>query len=177
MFKPHYPPHLYLDQKIYFITARTVNKKPFFNTDEKKRLLSKIIKEAGNKFKIKFYAWVILDNHYHLLIKILKGKKLPDFMKLINGKSAFLVNKLEKIQKRKIWFNYWDKCIRNESDFWKHFNYIHHNPVKHGNVGVQTSVCNYEFCSYRQWFKKKGEQWLISCFAANSIRDFTAEDI
>ncbi|NOQ68305.1 hypothetical protein GQ568_02595, partial [Patescibacteria group bacterium] len=81
MFKPHYPPHYYFDNKIYFITARTVDKKKLFNTLEKKKLLKKIMIEAGNKFKIGFYAWTILDNHYHFLINVLKGDSIPGFIK------------------------------------------------------------------------------------------------
>lgn len=176
MFRPHYPPHIYLDHRIYFITARTVNQEPLFNTGEKKEFLSSVIKEASEKFKIEFYAWVILDNHYHLLIRISAGEMLPNFLKIINGKSAFLLNKLEKIQRRKVWFNYWDRCIRNEKDFWKHFNYIHHNPVKHGYVKSQDLVSHYQFCSYKQWLEKKGEEWLISCFSSNPIVDFSAAE-
>jgi len=131
MFKQHRPPHYNFDQKIYFITARTINKEKFFNTKEKKDLLKKIIKEAGDKFQISFYAWIILDNHYHLLLNISQGKSLPAFMKAINGKSAFLLNKIDKTEKRKIWYNYWDRCIRNKKDFWIRFNYIHHNSIKH----------------------------------------------
>ena len=89
MFKSHYPSHYYFDDKIYFITARTVNKNRFFNTKEKKNILKKILIEAGNKFKISFFAWTILDNHYHLLLNILKGESVPGFIKTINGKSAF----------------------------------------------------------------------------------------
>ena len=56
MFKPHYSPHYYFDNKIYFITSRIIDKSRFFNTKEKKSLFKKILIEAGNKFEIGFYA-------------------------------------------------------------------------------------------------------------------------
>ena len=170
MFKQHRPPHYYFDQKIYFITARTINKEKFFNTKEKKNILKKIIKEAGDKFQITFYAWIILDNHYHLLLNISQGKLLSAFMKAINGKSAFLLNKIDKTEKRKIWFNYWDRCIRNEKDFWIRFNYIHHNSIKHGCV---KEMKDHQFSSYNNWIEKEGIEWVNDAFEKYPIVDFT----
>ena len=173
MFKPHYPPHSYLDNKIYFITARTINKKKLFDTSEKKKLLKKIMIEAGDKFKIGFYAWTILDNHYHFLISVLKGDSLPGFIKTINGKSAFLLNRMEKVEKRKIWYNYWDTCIRSEKDFWMRFNYAYHNSVKHRYAKRMET---YLFSSYNYWLKKNGTEWMSGVFERYPIVDFTPEE-
>ena len=173
MFKSHYPPHYYFDNKIYFITARTVNKNRFFNTKEKKDLLKKILIEASNKFKVGFYAWTILDNHYHLLLDVLKGESIPGFVKTINGKSAFLLNGIDKARKRKIWFNYWDTCIRSEKDFWTRFNYIHHNSIKHRYA---EKMEDYLFSSYNCWLEKKGIEWMNDAFEKYPIIDFTPGD-
>ncbi|MBI5071310.1 transposase [Candidatus Falkowbacteria bacterium] len=175
MFKPHYPPHLYVDQQIYFITARTVNQELFFSSQNKKLILYKTIGEAGRKFQSNFYTWSILSNHYHLLFKMARGKDLPDFIQTINGKSAFQLNKIDRVQKRKIWFNYWDHCIRDEVDFWKHFNYIHHQPVKHGLCKTQTEAFQYPFSSAGQWIGKRGLGWIESVFELHPIVDFTVE--
>ena len=74
------------------------------------------------------------------------------------------------MQGRKIWQNYWDYCVRLEKDFWKHFNYIHHNPVKHGYV---QKMEEYEFSSHGDWIKKRGEDWMMSIFREHPIIDFT----
>ncbi|NIA10010.1 MAG: hypothetical protein GWP10_09850 [Nitrospiraceae bacterium] len=172
MFKQHRPPHYYFYNKIYFITARTIEKKKVFNTEEKKNLLKKTIKEAGDKFKISFYAWIILDNHYHLLLNVSQGELLPAFMKVINGKSSFLLNKIDKTEKRKIWFNYWDKCVRNEKDFWVRFNYIHHNSIKHRYA---KKMKDYQFSSYDNWIKKESVEWINDVFEKYPIVDFTVD--
>ena len=172
MFKPHYPPHYYFDNKIYFITSRTVDRERILDTEEKKNVLKKTMIEAGNKFKIGFYAWTILDNHYHLLLDVLKGESIPGFMKTINGKSAFLLNRIDEIKKRKIWFNYWDTCIRSEKDFWMRFNYIHHNSVKHNYA---KKMDNYIFSSYNYWLNKNGAEWMSNAFERYPIIDFTLD--
>lgn len=175
-YREFHPPHLYFDDRIYFITGRTINKQKFWNTASKKRLFLSCLRAGLQKLKIPIYAWVLLDNHYHLLCQIRKGKDIPEFVNFLNGRSSFELNKLEKIKNRKIWYQYWDHCIRNDADLWKHFNYIHHNPVKHGYVKTQEECANYQFCSYRQWKEKKGEEWLNWCFHDYPIADFTVDD-
>ena len=110
----------------------------------------------ANKFKVAIYGWVILNDHYHLLIDIQNREILPKFIKNFHGKSAFLLNKIDNLNKlrspnkskRKIWDNYWDRCIRSEKDFYRRLNYIHHNPVKHKCVREMT---DYQFSSYNHF--------------------------
>lgn len=172
----HRPSHIYFDNTMYFVTARTIDGDHHFNTDMKKKMIFNCLKEIIEKLAINLYAWVIVNNHYHLLLKVFDGKDVFQLAKHINGKSSHELNIFEGKQGRKIWFQYRDWCIRNEIDFYKHFNYIHHNPVKHGYVKNQDEVLNYYFCSYRQWYEKKGDEWLLSCFSEYPIIDFTIEN-
>jgi len=175
MFKQHHPPHWYQDNTIYFITSRTINAKEYFDDDNKRKIIYNILKEGIKKFKADLYAFVILSNHYHLLFKIQKGLELSKFIGYINGKSSKTLNEIENISRRKIWYQYWDHYIRNEKDFFLHFNYEHHNPVKHDYVKLQKEVLNYEFCSYKKWIDKKGNEWMSDCSARYPIRDFTVD--
>jgi len=171
----HRPPHIYKDDILYFITARTIKKEKFFNAKEKKKILEKTLKEILERYCCDCFALAILDNHYHIIIKIKNGDDLKLFIKDLHSLSSQRLNKLEDKKGRKIWFQYWDHCIRNEKDFFLHFNYIHHNPVKHGYIKTQEEVLNYEFCSYKDWMNKKGAEWLASSFERYPIKDFTVE--
>jgi putative transposase len=170
------PPHLFLDNYCYFITARTKNKVRFFNANRKKNMLSRVIQQGIKKFNIRIFAYVVLDNHYHLLIKLESSKVLPGFIRNIHANSARLANIEDKERGRDIWFNYWDHCIRGEADFWKHFNYIHNNPVKHNYVNNLNQLHLYKFSSYNQWVKKHNAEWIASCFAQHPIADFSLPD-
>jgi putative transposase len=170
MQKRHQPYHLYLDDQIYFVTAHTYLDRPYLDTASKKMKLLGKIKEFLKAFHFNLYAWVILDNHYHILFKVSRGKDLPKTMNKIHCGYSYERNKIENQKGRKIWQNYWDRCIRSEKDFWRHFNYIHHNPVKHGYV---QKMEEYEFSSYNYWIKKRGEEWIMSAFREHPIRDFT----
>ncbi len=171
--KNHKPPHYFADNEIYFITASTYQKKPLFDSDEKKKMLRSVLREKAKLFGVTIYAYAIMDSHYHLLIGIAHGKNISAFVKGVNGKSAILLKKMDKIQEKTIWYNYWDKCIKTENDFWTRFNYIHHNPVKHGNV---LQMEEYEYSSYRLWLEKEGREWLDDAFGSYPIVDFTKED-
>ena len=83
----------------------------------KKGILKRVIIKAQQKFKICIYAWVILSNHYHILFKVINGTDLPRFIKNINENSSRLLNQLENKRGRKVWYQYWDYCIRNKKDF------------------------------------------------------------
>lgn len=170
MKKRHQPYHLYLDNQIYFVTAHTYLNKTFLNTPPKKRKLLKKIKEFLKTFNFKLHAWVILGNHYHILFKVSRGRDLPKVLNKIHCGYSYEMNKIENRKGRKIWQNYWDWCIRSEKDFWKHFNYIHHNPVKHRYV---QKMEEFEFSSYNYWIKKMGNEWVMSVFREHPIIDFT----
>jgi putative transposase len=114
-----------------------------------------------------------MDSHYHILLKIEKGRNIPDFVKGVNGKSAYLLNNIEKLPERMVWYNYWDVCIREAEDFWKRFNYIHHNPVKHG---YSERMEDYEYSSYKKWLESKGDEWMKDVLERYPVIDFTKGD-
>jgi putative transposase len=88
-------------------------------------------------------AWVVLPDHMHCLwslpegdadfpgrwraIKIAFAKSLP----ACEPRSAVMTNRGE----RGIWQRrYWERTIRDQPDFARHFDHTHFNPVKHDLV-------------------------------------------
>lgn len=165
----HRPFHIFLDDQIYFLTVTCYKKQFLFKNKEK--VISQTIFQTIQEFKYHLYAWVILLNHLHLLFKM--DKSFKRFITILNGRIAYQINQLDNLRGRKVIYQYWDYCIRSEADFYKHFNYIHHNPVKHGYVKNQKEVLNYPFSSYKHWSIKKSREWLDSCYESYPIIDFT----
>ena len=102
----HRPPHIYLDENIYFITAHTFYKKPLFNTEEKLRSFASLLQKAINRYHIDLYAWVLLENHYHLLLKIPKGNDLVKFIRKLHSDTAIYLNRMDKVSRRRVWYQY-----------------------------------------------------------------------
>jgi putative transposase len=162
------PKHIFQDNSIYFITARTIDGQWFLRPDKYKTILLDTIKIKTKKFGFSLVSYAILQNHYHLLLKIGKADHLPKFIRELNGASAREINKADFAIDRKIWWNYYDHVIRNEDDFYKHLNYIHQNPIKHG----LSDTLEYKFTSYNAWLKIKGKTYLDHSFEKYPIVDF-----
>ena len=93
---PHRPPHLYVDDAWYFVTASTVNKAHILCSDEHLNLWANIFKELIAEFKVKLTAWVVLPNHHHFLFLPAFGYDLGVFMKRLNGRTSYELNSLDQ---------------------------------------------------------------------------------
>jgi len=146
-----------MDGAWYFVTASTVGGEHILATHDHLNLWVNVLKELVLKFNVKLIAWVALPNHYHLLFMPDAAGKLGDFIKRLNGSTSRNLNLLDGRQGRAVWYSYWDRCMRSESDFWTRFNYIHYNPVKHGYANNPE---DWEFSSYRFYLRGDGERWV-----------------
>ena len=177
----HRPPHIFQINKIYFLTGKTYKSIAYFNTPSKKKLLIKTINIAAKKFSINIFAWVILDNHYHLLFSM-RENNLLKFAKNIHTNSSRLLKQYWRelslaTPNIPIWYQYFDRIIRSEKDFWTRFNYIHNNPIKHNYIKNAGRLSEYKFSSYNQWIAKNGEEWMLSYFSKYPVIDFSFEEI
>ena len=169
----HHPPHIFLDNTWYIITSATVNHTPFLADARAKIVVREKLKALIQQFDIMLRAWVILNDHYHLLLKTNVGKDLSRFFGQLHGSTSRQINLWDGITKRQAWHNYWDTCIRSEVDMWKRFNYIHQNPVKHGYV---QEIIDWPFSSYDYYLRTKGEEWLVDCWRRYPVVDYLAGD-
>jgi putative transposase len=124
----------------YFFTVVTANRKPLLiDNIERLRAAFKICKQR-HPFEIE--AVVVLPDHLHTIWRLPEGD--DDFSKRwMVIKRYFSIGlpqaetSLSKIKKREkgIWQRrFWEHYIRNETDWRRHMDYIHFNPVKHGYV-------------------------------------------
>jgi putative transposase len=169
----HHPPHLYIDDTWYMITASTINHAPFLKNDQVKVLVRDTFEALIQTFDISLLAWVILDNHYHLLLKMNIGRDVSRFISRLHGRTSRQMNLQNNAVGRQVWHNYWDTCIRTEAGMWTRFNYIHHNPVKHGYVH---NLEDWPFSSYRIYLAEKGVEWLEDCWQTYPVIDFLNDD-
>jgi len=169
---PHSPTHLRLDGQVYWLSASTLNHAPLLD-DTAKEIWRDTLKELATGDGIRLYAWVVPDTHYHLLVRLDRGDALPGFVQSLNGRSSRAINLAADTMGRKIWYQYWDRCIRGESDFYTRLNYLHHNPVKHGYVAKAE---DYAFSSIHYFKRKYGVDWLHSLWERYPVVDFTPEE-
>ena len=169
----HHPPHVYLDDTWYLITASTVNHGPVLSGTHAKALFRRELRKLIVQFGMKLRAWVVLDDHYHLLLKTDQGRDLAIFTARLHGSTSRQLNLRHETPGRQVWHNYWDTCVRDEEGLWMRFNYIHQNPVKHGYV---QRMKDWGFSSYRFYVRTKGREWLTDCEARYPVADWLEGD-
>lgn len=111
--------HWFVDNQVYFITARCHARRPAFASDSAKD----VFWERFNHYTAEyvFVPWVtsLLDNHYHTLGYLKQGENLPKLMQRLHGSVAKLVNDLLPEPLKPFWGDargkqYFDGCIRDE---------------------------------------------------------------
>ena len=146
----------YLDKNWYFITCRTIDRKKSFLEDHKKQIVLDQLLETEKTFGIKFNAYSIISNHYHLQFYLDKGRDLKKIMQKINGGISFKLNKLNGVYQT-LWSDYYNVNIRDESAFNNIMGYILGNPFKHRLVKSIGDLQDYKFCNYREKVSELGK--------------------
>ncbi len=123
---------LYQEGGCYFFTVTTYGRQPIFRSPEAVELLRTAFRELRSERPFEIDAAVVLPDHLHCIWR------LPD------GDDDFS-NRFKSIKKRfttayegqagKVWQKrFWEHLIRDQDDWRRHMDYIHYNPVKHGQV-------------------------------------------
>ncbi|MCK5878080.1 MAG: transposase [Candidatus Marithrix sp.] len=154
------PIHFFCDDTPYFITAAIYEKRLLLADDSIKTKLLEIIQNCFQEKGWMLDHWVILDNHYHVLVNSRKGEDLSKIIRAIHKQSGFLISKMTNC-KKPVWWNYWDYCPRDEKDYLIRLNYLLNNPIKHGYVN---NLHNYPYSSFHNLLDKKGRDVLIRQF-------------
>jgi|GEM_PF-2985805 len=260
----HRPLHIHPNSSILFLTARIYGGFSYLAPKATKTYLLEKANSILEKYKLDLDAWVVLDNHYHFLIRVIEGGLVAPFVRELHGATAHFIKKnlpplitefgqqltkevtpWDKRQLRRlsseeqqlerelkfantashrssalqcaqrdvlaqfiaryqkcfkpetyrglksaitngrltdpvvlaslvakdtpVWYQYVDRVIRSEEDYYRHLNYIHQNPVKHGYVN---KISGYEFSSIHRFIREEGKDWVVGCFESYPIVDF-----
>ena len=132
---------------IYHIMLRGINKQTIFHDKEDSYKLLKILSQTKEKLDFDVFAYCIMNNHVHLLIKE-KENTIGQIIGTVASKFAIWYNaKYERVgylfQDR-----FKSEAVETNEYFLTVIRYIHQNPVK---AGLCKSVDEYEFSSYNEF--------------------------
>jgi len=137
------------EQRIFFATTTTKDFQNVFDTPESLRKLREIIVEAVKRHCAKLYGYVLMPNHFHLLIGLEKGgPDLSAFMRDVKSMSWRLIFP----GRPGFWMaRFDDVAVFTEDQLRTKLNDIHNNPVK---AGLAATPESYEFSSARAWLRE-----------------------
>lgn len=116
---------------IYHVIARGNNKEYIFKESIDKGYFIKIIKESMEGMNYRLYGYVLMDNHYHLLLQVF-DKKLQEIMHQINNKYSKYFNYKYKRVGHVFQGRYKAILVQDERYLVSLLRYIHQNPLKAG---------------------------------------------
>jgi len=148
---PHAPVHRLSEHGIYIVTAGTLHKQHRFDTPAKRDLLERMLLSLARKCVWQLEAWAVLANHYHFVARGAPDSvPLREFLRELHSRSAIELNRLDGVEGRTVWHNFWDTRLTYQYSYLVRLNYVHQNAVKHGLVPVANQ---YPWCS-AAWFER-----------------------
>lgn len=130
----HRPPHAYDAGKAVFVTGSTVDRKPYLRSRGRKGEFLALMGERCEKFTVDLLAWVVLDEHYHVVIHPQASENVSEWLNSLHSLASRNWNREDETPGRQCLYQSWDSTLWTEGDLWSRINYTHLNPVKHGYV-------------------------------------------
>lgn len=155
---PHSPSHKVQSPGTYIVTAGTYRKQKFFDDASRLDLLHDTLLEELERAGWQLEAWAVFSNHYHFIGQTPdEGPKLSETIKRLHSKTSVLLNKMDGVRGRTVWFQYWETLITFNQSYLARLAYVHNNPVKHGLVDYAE---NYRWCGAK-WFREGGNKSFV----------------
>ncbi len=164
-FPLHAPPHPFRDAGYYLITAANFEHAPVMNTPNRRTEFDRLLVCAMREIQAELICWAILPNHYHALIDVDSLDSVSAILKHLHGMTSRRWNIEDSLTgKRRVWYKFFDRRIKSESQLHQTFNYVHYNPVKHGFV---EDAYGWPWSSLPLYYESNGQEWLGERWKSN----------
>lgn len=144
---------------IYHVIARGNNKEYIFKESIDKGYFIKQLKETIEGMNYRIFGYVLMDNHYHILIQTM-DKKLQEIMHQINNKYSKYFNAKYKRIGHVFQGRYKASLVQDERYLIGVLRYIHQNPV-------QANICQ----------TVNGYKWSSDFFYRSGVKGFVNVDV
>jgi putative transposase len=154
----HAPPHPFREAGAYLISAANFEHKPVMKSAKRRTEFETRLLKAIMEIADEIVAWVILANHYHILLYVQSLNHVSTALQHLHGTTSREWNIEDNLTgKRRVWYKFMDTYIRNDGHLHAAFNYIHYNPVKHGYV---KDPFEWHWSSLSLYYADMGREWL-----------------
>ena len=103
-FPLHQPPHPFREAGCYLITAANFEHENIMAAPERRNAFQEILLKGFREIKAEIIGWVILLNHYHILVNVESLILISNLLKQIHGSTSHEWNKQDGLTgKRKVW--------------------------------------------------------------------------
>ncbi len=170
---------------LYHITSRGNERRKIFKDKTDRITFLKILKDYHDRFGILLHSYVLMDNHYHLILETPKGNLLK-VMHGINSRYTIYFNRRHKRTGHLFQGRYKAIIVDKDAYLIPLSRYVHLNPVRARMVEKPEQ---YRWSSYRGYIEKGKEDnwveysWVLSEFgqrrkrAGQKYREYTEQGL
>ncbi len=143
----------------YHILSRGNERRDIFSDKDDRFLFLESLGNMSERFEVDVYAYVLMDNHYHLLLKTNK----PNISKSMQWFGVTYTRRYNNKHKRSghlFQGRFKSFLIENDQYLMLLSGYIHRNPLR---AGIVRRLVDYPWSSYPAYaYGKKSSEWLLT---------------
>jgi putative transposase len=138
----------------YHVTSRGNERKRIFSAKADYYQFKDYLKNAQEKYGCRLHCYVLMQNHYHLVIETPEGN-LSQVMQYLNGSYTGFFNHRTGRSGHLFQGRYKAILVEVDSYLLQLSRYIHLNPVR---AGIVEKPQDYPYSSYKSFISQKGEE-------------------
>ena len=137
----------------YHAISRGVNRSVIFEETSDYSMFLEIVKKCRNALDFEVFAYCLMSNHYHIIIKDPENR-LDIIFKKINTTYAMYFNTKYERTGHLFQDRFKSEPILTDAQLLRTIAYIHRNPVK---AGICSDAAAYSFSSYNDMLWRSGD--------------------
>ena len=142
---------------IYHVISRGNGGQDIFLTDDDREMFLGLLEELSERFNIEIYAYVLMGNHYHVLLKT-SEPNLSKAMQWFGTNYTRKFNLNHHSNGHLFQGRFKSIIVENDAYLTRLSCYVHRNPLR---AGIVDRIAEYKWSSYLFYgYKKKSPDWL-----------------
>ena len=133
---------------IHHVILRGINRGPIFMDERDRNTFLDALREYKEECGFELYAYCLMPNHVHLLLREGERASLEDIFKRLGTKYALWFNKRHERVGHLFQDRFRSEPVTDDRYFMTVLRYIHLNPVE---AGMSTSPEDYPYSSFRSY--------------------------
>ena len=137
---------------VYHVMLRGINRQNIFEDEEDRLKFLEVLKECKKKSGFRLFAYCLMGNHIHLLLKAEK-EELEQIFRRIGSSYVYWYNSKYSRTGHLFQDRYKSEPVEDDGYFLTVLRYIHQNPQK---AGLCRKLSDYQWSSYRDYIDGSG---------------------
>jgi REP element-mobilizing transposase RayT len=133
-----------------------INGEAIFKGEKYKTVFLDMLADKVDKFRMRLFAYCLMDNHYHLVLENASGR-MSDFFRNLNTQYAFYYRKQTGGKGYVFQSRFISTIIQNDAYLKQAIVYVLQNPVQ---AGISDNFRQYPWSSAKAYFQKTKLKWL-----------------